>query len=364
MSRDFAPRMVAAFVGLGAVGLATTFMWPSTASVQTGYRGIGIEQVYNRLELEATAASNRVPEAIPPVDPAGQPASAVYQNVQALADVDANEFIRIMTAMTEWVSPEQGCAYCHNVENMADGSLYTYKVARRMLQMTRHANANWKSHVGETGVTCYTCHRGQPVPNNIWFFENRRGTEGLAGNPAGQNTPAPATGVSSLPSDPFSPFFLQDDNIRLASATDLPSGNRTSIKQTEWTYGLMIHFSNALGVNCTYCHNSRAFFDWTQSSPQRVTSWHAIRMLRDLNVNYLEPLRPDYPPVRLGPLGDAPKANCATCHQGAYKPLLGVSMLKDYPVLSTAPPPTAAEAPAGATPPAPAPASAPAPRSP
>ena len=48
--------------------------------------------------------------------------------------------------------------------------------------------------------------------------------------------------------------------------------------------------------------------------------------------------------ARLGPHGDPLKVNCATCHQGAYKPLLGVSMLRDYPELNQvtnlgAPPP-------------------------
>jgi photosynthetic reaction center cytochrome c subunit len=37
----------------------------------------------------------------------------------------------------------------------------------------------------------------------------------------------------------------------------------------------------------------------------------------------------------LGPTGDVAKANCATCHQGAYKPLNGQSMLKDFPELAT-----------------------------
>ena len=37
--------------------------------------------------------------------------------------------------------------------------------------------------------------------------------------------------------------------------------------------------------------------------------------------------------LRLGPTGDAPKANCTTCHQGAYKPLYGANMLDDYPSL-------------------------------
>ena len=60
------------------------------------------------------------------------------------------------------------------------------------------------------------------------------------------------------------------------------AGDRSnSIKQTDWTYALMIHFSQSLGVNCTYCHNSRAFENWEQSTPQRVTAWHGIRMVRD-----------------------------------------------------------------------------------
>ena len=40
------------------------------------------------------------------------------------------------------------------------------------------------------------------------------------------------------------------------------------------------------------------------------------------------------PAYRQGPLGDAQKVNCATCHQGAYQPLLGANMLADYPNLS------------------------------
>jgi photosynthetic reaction center cytochrome c subunit len=40
-----------------------------------------------------------------------------------------------------------------------------------------------------------------------------------------------------------------------------------------------------------------------------------------------------FPADQLGPTGDVAKVYCATCHQGAYKPLLGVSMAKDYPEL-------------------------------
>ncbi|NBX56182.1 MAG: photosynthetic reaction center cytochrome c subunit, partial [Betaproteobacteria bacterium] len=62
-------------------------------------------------------------------------------------------------------------------------------------------------------------------------------------------------------------------------------------------------------------------------------AWHGIRMARDLNVNYMEPLASVFPEQRKGELGDSPKLNCATCHQGAYKPLNGAQMAKDYPEL-------------------------------
>jgi photosynthetic reaction center cytochrome c subunit len=34
--------------------------------------------------------------------------------------------------------------------------------------------------------------------------------------------------------------------------------------------------------------------------------------------------------------GDVLKVNCATCHQGANKPLLGAPMARDYPELNRA----------------------------
>ena len=157
---------------------------------------------------------------------------------------------------------------------------------------------------------------------------------GFATVATGQNRPAAAAGLASLPSDPYSPFLLRDEPIRVIGRTPLPEGNRASIKQGEWTYSLMIHFSEALGVGCTNCHNSRAFSSWEESTPQRVTAWHGINMVRDINANYIEPLRDVFPANRLGPAGEPLMANCATCHQGAYKPLYGASMLRDYQELN------------------------------
>ncbi len=68
-------------------------------------------------------------------------------------------------------------------------------------------------------------------------------------------------------------------------------------------------------MNCTFCHNSRDFANWPDSNPQRVTAWHGIRMVSDVNATYIDPLASVFPDNRKGPLGDSAKANCATCHQ-------------------------------------------------
>jgi len=185
-----------------------------------------------------------------------------------------------------------------------------------------------------TGVTCFTCHRGQPVPSQIWFANpGPPHAQGFAESWVGKNHPSPAAGLAALPLDPFSPFLQGTDPIRVESPAALPGEDPHSIKETEWTYSLMMNISQSLGVNCTFCHNSRSFRDWNQSTPQRVAAWQGIRMVRDLNTNFLLPLAHVFPAGRLGPLGDGPKLDCATCHQGVYKPLFGVALAKDYPEL-------------------------------
>jgi photosynthetic reaction center cytochrome c subunit len=317
---------------------------PPIETVQTGYRGTGMAQVYNPRLLEDQAAINRMPEIDPPARVREGPpkAGAVYQNVKVLGDLSLAEFGRTMNAMTNWVSPGQSCAYCHVEGNFADDSKYTKVVARRMIQMTQHLNADWKSHVGETGVTCYTCHRGQNLPQPVWFKsvpERTSGLQPILGARAGQNAPSSDVALSSLPNLPFEQYLLSEDSartIRVASNQALPSGNTRSTKQAEHTYGLMMHMSQSLGVNCTYCHNTRNFASWDESRPQRATAWHGIRMVRDVNHDYLDPLAGVFPanlPGRLGPMQDTAKVNCGTCHKGAFKPMYGAQMAKAYPAL-------------------------------
>jgi photosynthetic reaction center cytochrome c subunit len=302
-------------------------------SEQSGYRGTGMNQINNP---RLAASPHSIPAAPAPVPQDGPRAGEIFQNVQVLGDLSVAEFTRTMTAITEWVSPAEGCNYCHMPTDLASDDIYTKVVSRRMLEMTRNIDKNWGDHVGGTGVTCYTCHQGNAVPVNIWFEDNSdENASRFAGNLAGQNMPHPAVGLTSLPSDPFSSLLISSqgqNSIRVLGTEGHATGQGgASIQSTEATYGLMMHLSESLGVNCTFCHQTAHFGDWSGSTNARVVAFHGIKMVQELNEQYLAPLASALPEHRLGPAGDAPKANCHTCHSGLTKPLGGAQMAADFP---------------------------------
>lgn len=286
----------------------------------------------------------------------GDRASTAYENVPVLGNVSVDEFNYLMQAMTTWVSPDgsnikdAGCIYCHNPENMASDEKYTKVVARKMLQMTQNINASWKPHFASqgsdvqenAGVTCWTCHRGNPVPVNNWSTAMPEPGK-ITGKKYGGNTPAASVAYASLNFDPFTDYLAGKEKIRVGGKEFPTAVSNAAIQSTEKTYGLMMHMSQGLGVNCTFCHNSNNFAKWEDSRPQRVNAWYGIRMVRDVNNNYITALGDVWPVNgkgvygnRRGPHGDPLKVNCATCHQGVSKPLGGYKMLKDYPALKGA----------------------------
>lgn len=348
---------IAFFLTVAMVGL-TDWDRPPLTTTQNGFRGTAMAQIHTRDGVAEKKDANVAPAPADPAEPGEELAGTTYENVQVLKNVSVNEFNRLMVSMTEWVSPEQGCTYCHNTQNMADDSLYQKKVARRMLQMTQHLNSDWKAnHTGGAGVTCYTCHRGQPVPANIWFTNpGPNHTSGFVSRNNGQNMAAPSVGLASLPYDTLTEYLadktIDNNAIRVNATTALPTTKGKPIQDAEKTYGLMIHMSEGLGVNCTFCHNTRAISNWQQSTPQRTTAWHGIRMVRDINGTFMEPLTSTFPKNRLGVLGDVPKVNCTTCHNGQSKPLNGAHVVDAYPELTKTTVAEVTKAPAPDAPPA------------
>jgi len=173
-----------AVVGILTIAMMTKSGWdrPPIETVQNGFRGLGLEQVYNPREVRELLAENQVPESFWPledVDMTTPKAGEIYENVQVLGHLPDDQFNRLMSALTEWVVGDAAaCDYCHDTANFADGSMYTYQVSRKMLQMTQYINADWAAnHVyptdGAAGVN-----RSRP--------------------PSGSRTPAPGPAVSAI----------------------------------------------------------------------------------------------------------------------------------------------------------------------
>jgi len=338
-------RIVLALAAVGAASLISgcewsqnlPFEWPvGHKSEELGAPGLGMQFIKNEQIWKARIAANSdVPEPQPPAGQGGPAASTVYQNVPVLGHLSIGEFNRLMVAMTEWVAPDEGCTYCHLPDDMAAEGPYTKLVARKMIEMTMRTNEGWQKHVKDTGVTCYTCHRGNPVPQYNWSNVQPRKIPARLAN-LNQNLPSWDTAMSALPYDPMSLFLEGDQDIRVTGPEALPIGKRrVMLKQAEETFALMFHISKSLGVGCVYCHDARAFERWDFSRPARVNAYYAIRHVREMNNEYINPLVDILPENRKGPMGDALKVGCSTCHQEVYKPLLGARMLDDYPALAT-----------------------------
>jgi photosynthetic reaction center cytochrome c subunit len=334
----------AVIVVAGLVSLGQPY---ATDSLQTGPRGTGMSVPEFKADL---AKPDPTIEAMYTEDPyipqGGEPlAKDIYQNVQVLGDVTEDNFNRVMLAITQWVAPEQGCAYCHGdvaLEEYGNDDLYTKVVSRRMIQMTQNLNDSWDGHVNankQVGVTCYTCHRGQNVPSEIWF---KLGTVSsrMGGWAAVQNKVTVQSQYTSLPSDALEAYLLNGESIKVhdldAHADNYPSEEGYPTWQNaERTFSLMNYVSNSLGVNCVFCHNSRAFYDAGQVTPQWATEMLGIQMVLEMNNDYLVPLQDVYPPERLGPVfADAPKAACKTCHKGYQQPLQGTNVIGNWPELA------------------------------
>ena len=195
----------AVFFAAAIVSIGQPF---ATSSLQTGPRGTGMSVPEFNADLRTPDPTIEDYYTDDPIVPeGGEPlAKDIYENVQVLGELTEDNFNRVMLAMTQWVSPDEGCAYCHgdgDLETYGSDDLYTKVVSRRMIQMTQVINEEWDGHVNaneQVGVNCSTCHRGQNVPSNIWF-KNTPISEKFAGWSANQNRATSTSQFTSLPSD-------------------------------------------------------------------------------------------------------------------------------------------------------------------
>ena len=79
------------FASLALVGLAVLAGCerPPVDTVQRGYRGTGMEQVYNPRTLAELIPANQPPPSTPPAPAKGPKAKDIYKNVQVLGDLSS-----------------------------------------------------------------------------------------------------------------------------------------------------------------------------------------------------------------------------------------------------------------------------------
>ena len=239
-----------------------------------------------------------VPEPLPPAAEGGPKATEQYKNVKVLTDVSAAEFMRLQQAITNWVSPKEGCAFCHDTKDFSSDVKPTKLAARRMFEMTRYINSAWATHVNPAGVTCYTCHRGQPVPAEVWWPRIPAPVKKFVDKRDHWNEAAD-TVSTFFPNAGFAEYYLQDNPIAAQSTTAMRTHDVADVVVPTRIYEMMMQMSLQLGVNCDYCHlNTSVFEDWKQSTPMRWSGYYGLRFIRDLNRNYLLPLAQIIPQQR------------------------------------------------------------------
>ncbi|TPW29593.1 photosynthetic reaction center cytochrome PufC [Pararhizobium mangrovi] len=330
------------YAAVGAGVLVAVFLiiappWQMPWNIRSTSTGPAAGEMVQFDNVSRVLPYSSVPKSLPAAASGGPSAGEAYQNVKVLGDVSKAEFDRTMKAITAWVAPDKGCNFCHvSSSNYASDDVYTKIVARQMLAMTRTINADWQNHVGQTGVTCYTCHRGQNMPPYHWYEQADDDSTGLLGRiPSAENFHYNAQTIRDFfPTAPDEMWLLQDESTNAQSMTPMAGdGTHMSLHDTEHLYILMMQMADGIGVNCTYCHNSRAFADWSQSTPFRLIGWYGMQLARALNTKFVQPLATVIPKSQLGHLGDPAKIDCATCHIGKPRPLDGANMLADYPAL-------------------------------
>ena len=334
----YGPAVLIGVVGVALVTAALVVTWGNpyqTTSLQTGPRGTGMsvpEFDYARTTPDPTIAGYVTSEPVYP----GEGAEMVGDDVNEVFEgLSSDNYERLVSAMRSWTGIS---------DLLEDPEHYQSQVAYQMVQMTREINDYWLGHVqsnGEVGVTCYTCHRGQPVPNHVWFPVGDV-NETVDGWPAIQNRVTMVSQYTSLPSSYLEAYLLPDadGDYEQIVVHDLESRVENLpgdplIQQTERTYAFMNYFSNSLGVNCLFCHNSRAFYDPAQVTPQWATASLGISMAQEINELWLLPISDLLPPERLLN-GEPPLAACRTCHQGYQQPLQGLEMIGNWPELASA----------------------------
>jgi hypothetical protein len=201
-----------------------------------------------------------------PLAQTSKTAEQVYPNIKVLRGVPAERLPSIMSGFSRALGVP--CTHCHVQEAMERDDKPTFGKARRMLEMVNSIAQNAKLE-----VVCWTCHRGQAIPET--------GPQIRTGM-----WPSELDMTTEKGRQPVSAVYK---NIKFfnSNASDLKSS--------------MLFMAASLGVGCSHCHVAGT---WDKDDkPAKNAARAMLGMVRDT--------RHEFPDIRIG---------CFTCHHGAKKP--------------------------------------------
>jgi photosynthetic reaction center cytochrome c subunit len=92
--------------------------------------------------------------------PPEKTAAQQFKNIQVLKDIPADQLIPAMQFIASSLGVD--CEFCHVEHAFDKDDKKTKRTARKMMEMMM--NINRENFDGQRQVTCYSCHRGKPMP--------------------------------------------------------------------------------------------------------------------------------------------------------------------------------------------------------
>jgi photosynthetic reaction center cytochrome c subunit len=92
-----------------------------------------------------------------------EPAEKIFRHIEVLKGKPASRLPGMMAALTGLLGVR--CSHCHVPGRWESEEKHAKQVAREQFAM--QATINSRYFRGENKITCWTCHRGQPVPESL-----------------------------------------------------------------------------------------------------------------------------------------------------------------------------------------------------
>jgi len=86
-----------------------------------------------------------------------------FKNVQKLSHLKENDYYEVMNFFVASIGAKN-CFTCHTLQDFSSDELPEKNRAREMIGMVQEINQKFFK---EERLTCYTCHRGNPFPQQV-----------------------------------------------------------------------------------------------------------------------------------------------------------------------------------------------------